>query len=139
MIHPYELKAKDVHMYTARVLKEPLKIEANGYCCNTDMIMDILIKASAECSSVEAVSADLEESADSNTIREYLNQALAVKELRQQEDRANTALADCISSALDRKSVELVMDYHDEPFLANRRVLENGPAQVRRRKARPIL
>lgn len=116
MIHPYELKAKDVHMYTARVLKEHLKIEANGYCCNTDMIMDILIKASAECSSVEAVCADLEESADSNTIREYLNQALAVKELRQQEDRANTALADCIPSALDRKSVELAMDYHDEPF-----------------------
>jgi hypothetical protein len=116
MIHPYELNAKDVHMDTARVLKEHLKIEANGYCCNTDMIMDILIKASAECSSVEAVSADLEESADSNAIREYLNQALAVKEVRQQEDRANTALADCISSALDRKSVELAMDYHDEPF-----------------------
>lgn len=116
MIHPYELKAKDVHMYTARVLKEHLKIEANGYCCNTDMIMDILIKASAECSSVEAVCADLEESADSNTIREYLNQALVVKELRQQEDRANTALADCIPGALDQKHVELALDYHDEPF-----------------------
>ena len=116
MIHPYELKAKDVHTYTARVLKEHLKIEANGYCCNTDMILDILIKASVECSSVEAVCADLEETADSNTIREYLNQALVAKELRQQEDRANAALAECIPSALDRTSVELAMDYHDEPF-----------------------
>jgi hypothetical protein len=116
MIHPYELKAKDVHAYTARVLKEHLKIEAHGYCCHTDMILDILIKASAECSSVEAVCADLADTADSNTIREYLNQALLVKELRQQEERANAALAECIPSALDREGIELAMDFHDEPF-----------------------
>lgn len=116
MIHPFELKAKDVHTYTTGVLKEHMKIEANGYCCKTDMIMDILIKASAECSSVEAVCADLEETADSNTIRDYLNQALAVKELRQQEERANAALAECIPSGLDRKNVELAIDFHDEPF-----------------------
>lgn len=116
MIHPYELKAKEVHTYTVRVLKEHLNIEANGYCCHTDMILDILIKASAECSSVEAVCADLENTADSNTIREYLNQGLVVKELRQQEERANAALAECIPSALKREEVELAMDFHDEPF-----------------------
>jgi len=116
MIHPYELKAKDVHSYTASVLKEHLNIEAKGYCCDTDMILDILIKASAECSSVEAVCADLEDTADSNTIRDYLNQSLTVQELRQQEERANAALAECIPSALDREEIELAMDFHDEPF-----------------------
>jgi hypothetical protein len=116
MIHPYELKAKDVHAYTARVLKDHLNIEANGYSCHTDMILDILIKASAECSSVEAVCADLEDTADSNTIREYLNQSLVVKELRQQEERANAALAECIPNALERGDIELAMDFHDEPF-----------------------
>lgn len=116
MIHQHELKAKDVHAYTARVLKEHLKIEANGYCCKTDMIIDILIKASAECSSVEAVCADLDNTADSNTIREYVNQALAVKKLRKQEQRANAGLAECIPNALDREKVELAMDFHDEPF-----------------------
>jgi hypothetical protein len=116
MIHQYELKAKDVHRYTSRVLKDHLNIEADGYCCNTDMILDILIKASAECSSVEAVCADLEDTADSNTIREYLNQSLAVKELRQQEKRANEALAECMPTTLDRDGVELAIDFHDEPF-----------------------
>jgi hypothetical protein len=116
MIHQHELKAKDVHAYTAQLLKEHLNIEANGYRCNTDMVMDILIKASAECSSVEAVCADLDDTADSNTIREYLNQALVVKELRQQEARANSALAECIPEALDRESIEMAMDFHDEPF-----------------------
>jgi putative transposase len=80
------------------------------------MILDILIKASAECSSVEAVCADLEDTADSNTIREYLNQSLAVKELRQQEKRANEALAECMPTTLDRDGVELAIDFHDEPF-----------------------
>jgi hypothetical protein len=116
MIHQYELKARDVHAYTVRVLKEHLNIAANGYCCKTDMILDILIKASAECSSVEAVCADLEATADSNTIRDYLNQSLAMKEVRLQEERANAALAECIPRALDREDVELAMDFHDEPF-----------------------
>jgi hypothetical protein len=116
MIHQSELKAKDVHCYTVRVLKEHLGIEVDGYCCHTDMILDILIKASAECSSVEAVCADLEDTADSNTIRAYLTQRLTVKKLRQQEERANTALAECIPGALDRAAVEVAMDFHDEPF-----------------------
>ena len=116
MIHPSELKAKDVHTYTANVLKEHLKIEANGYCCQTDMIIDILLKASAECSSVEAVCADLVDTADSNTVREYINEALSAKALRKQEERANAALAECIPNALDRAQVELAMDFHDEPF-----------------------
>jgi len=116
MIHPYELKAKDVHAYTISVLKEHLNIDVNGYSCHTDMILDILIKASAECSSVEAVCADLEDTADSNTIREYLNQSLVEKELHQQEERANAALAECIPNALERGDIELAMDFHDEPF-----------------------
>ena len=125
MIHPYELKAKDVHAYTASVLKEYLPIEANGYSCHTDMIIDILIKASAEGSSVEAVCADLENTADSNTIREYLNQSLVVKELRQQEERANAGLAECIPNTVARGAIELVMDFHDEPFMANKKILAN--------------
>jgi hypothetical protein len=116
MIHPYELKAKDVHAYTASILKAHLKIKADGYRCHTDMITDILLKASAECSSVEAVCADLTNTADSNTVREYLNQALSAKKLRKQEERANAALAECIPSALDRTHVELAIDFHDEPF-----------------------
>jgi putative transposase len=116
MIHQHELTAEDVHAYTVQVLKEHLNIEAHGYCCDTDMILDILIKASAECSSVEAACADLVETADSNTVREYVNQALAVKGLRKQEERVNTALAKCIPTALVRDNVEMAIDFHDEPF-----------------------
>ncbi len=116
MIHPYELKANDVHAYTFETLREHLNIKAAGYICNTEMILNVLIKASAENSSLEAVCADLEGTADSNTIREYLNEALPVKELREQEKQVNEALACCTPEDLVRTDIEIAIDFHDEPF-----------------------
>jgi hypothetical protein len=91
-------------------------VEVHGYCCSTEMIFDVLLKASAECSSIEATCADLEEVADSNTIREYLSQAIEVKTLRKRETQINTALASCIPEAMERTGIEIAIDFHDEPF-----------------------
>lgn len=116
MIPQYELKANDVHAYTLETLKEHVPIKVDGYICHTDMIWNVLIKASAENSSLEAVCADLEEVADSNTIREYLNAALPIQELREQEEQVNGALAGCIPEDLVRSAIEVAIDFHDEPF-----------------------
>lgn len=116
MIPEYELKANDVHAFTLETLKEHLPIEADGYICHTEMILNVLIKVSAETSSLEAVCADLEEVADSNTIREYLNAALLIQELRKQEEQVNGALAGCIPGDLVRTAIEVAIDFHDEPF-----------------------
>ena len=82
MIHQYELKAEDVRAYAIRTLKKHLDIQAARYVCTTDMILDVLLKARAECSSLEATCADLEQVADSNTVREYVNKAFPIKRLR---------------------------------------------------------
>ena len=116
MIHQHELKAEDVRAYTSQTLKRHFEIEAHGYCCTTDMIYDVLLKASAECSSLEATGADLEQVADSNTVREYVNQALAIQSLHSQEEQTNQALASCIPSSMLRQGIELAIDFHDEPF-----------------------
>lgn len=116
MIHPYELNAKDVRAFALQTVKKHLKIEANGYICNTDMLFDVLLKASAECSSVEATCADLENVADSNTQREYINLALPIEELASQEQQANAALAEGIPESMMRTRVEIAIDFHDEPF-----------------------
>jgi putative transposase len=133
MIHQHELKAEDVRAYALRIFKKHLRIEANGYCCKTDMIYDVLMKASAECSSLEAVCADLEEVADSNTLREYVNQALPSDELSAQEEQANRALAECIPESMARQGIEIAIDYHDEPFYgkqeATRAVTCSGQAK----------
>lgn len=116
MIHQHELKAEDVRAYTIRTLKTHFEIEAHGYCCTTDMIYDVLLKASAECSSLEASCADLAQVADSNTVRAYVNQALPIQSLRSQEEQVNQALASCIPLSMLRQGIELAIDFHDEPF-----------------------
>lgn len=116
MIHQYELKAKDVHAYTRRTLQEHLPIEVNGYYCTAEMIFDILIKASAEGSSLEAVCADLEEVADSNTVCEYLNKALNIENPQKTQRQINRALASCIPESMERRDIEIAIDFHDEPF-----------------------
>jgi len=116
MIHPYELKAEDIRAYTTRLLRDHLELNVEGYRCTSAMILDVLLKASAENSSIEAACADLEEVADSNTIREYLNAVVDVKELREQETELNRALAECIPEQMPRTNLEVAIDFHDEPF-----------------------
>lgn len=116
MIPQYDLKAEDIRAYTLDVLKDHVKLNVNGYRCTTEVILDVLLKASAEGSSIEAASNDLQDAADSNTIREYLNAALEIQALREQENEMNAALAECIPDRMPRTNVEVAIDFHDEPF-----------------------
>lgn len=116
MIPQYELKAEDVHHYTIEKMKEYIPIKVDGYCCTSEMIFDVLFKASAESSSVEATCADLEGVADSNTIREYLNRAIRMARFREHEQQLNAALGSCIPQAMPRIGIEMAIDFHDEPF-----------------------
>jgi putative transposase len=123
MIQQNELKAEDIRRYTQKVLQKHVDIQVNGYCCHTEMILDVILKASAENSSIEAASADLEGVADSNTMREYLNAALDANKLREQETAMNAALAESIPSSLQRKALEVAIDFHDEPFYGKQEAL----------------
>lgn len=116
MILEYELKAEHIRDQTMKTLKDHITWEANGYRCTTEMILDVILKASAERSSIEAVCDDLENVADSNTIRDYLNEALAIAELREQEAEVNAALATSIPVSMRRDAIEMAVDFHDEPF-----------------------
>lgn len=116
MIPQYELKAENIRAYTLNLLKEHTDLSVNGYVCTTDGILDVVLKASAESSSIEAASNDLQDVADSNTIREYLNAILDVKELRRQESEMNAALAECIPESMPHTELEVAIDFHDEPF-----------------------
>src|SRR3990170_3701976 len=116
MIPQYELKAEDIRAYTLNLLKDHVKLDVAGYVCTTEVIFDVLLKASAESSSIEAASNDLQGAADSNTIREYLNMAFDIQDLREQESEMNAALAECIPESMPRTQVEVAIDFHDEPF-----------------------
>jgi hypothetical protein len=116
MIHEYRLTAEDVRCQTMKTLTEHISLNAHGYRCTTEMVLDVILKASAEGSSIEAACEDLEEVVDSNTIRDYLNERLDITELREQEAEMNAALAASIPASMQRNGIEGAIDFHDEPF-----------------------
>lgn len=116
MILEHSLKAEDIRHQTIKTLLEHLSVKIAGYVCNTVMVWDILLKASVEQVSIEAACADLDEVADSNTVREYLNAALPIANLGQQEAEMNKALAASIPMDMRHDGVEVAIDFHDEPF-----------------------
>ena len=116
MILEHRLKAEDVRHQTMKTLMKSIPLQVNGYQCTTEMIFDILMKASAESSSLDAACEDLENVADGNTVRDYLNAALQIEDLSEQEAQMNQALAQSIPSSMKRKGVEVAIDFHDEPF-----------------------
>ncbi len=116
MILEYELTAEDVRQMVMKTLTKHLSLKTEGYRCETEMTLDVLLKAAADNSSIEAACAELEQVATSNTVREQLNTALDVANLRQHECELNAALASSIPTHLLRSGLAIAIDLHDEPF-----------------------
>lgn len=112
----HELNADMIREMTQKTIQATFKIEAQGYCCDGEMLVDVLLKAASENSSVEAACAELSDVADSNTIREHLNKQFDVSELWEQEGQLNQALARQIPDQMPRGGLEIAIDFHDEPF-----------------------
>lgn len=116
MIPKDALKAEDVREMMLNTMERHLTVKTEGYRCTTEQTFNLLLKAVAEGSSMEAVCADSCGGVDSNTLREQLNAALDVYELRQQEAEMNAALAAAIPVGMPRGGLEVAIDTHDEPF-----------------------
>lgn len=111
-----ELKAEEIHRMLLDTLQTHLSLKTEGYRCTTEQGFNVLVKAAAEGSSLEAVCSDQVGGLDGNTVREHLNAALDVTQLRQQEAEMNQALAAAIPAAMARGGLEVAIDTHDEPF-----------------------
>ena len=116
MIPENALNAEDVLGMLLDRMEKHLSLKTEGYRSTTHETFNLLLKAVAEGSSLEAVCADSSGVVDSNTLREHLNVALEVYELRQQEAELNAALASAIPVGMPRGGLEVAIDTHDEPF-----------------------
>ena len=116
MIPENGLNAEDVLGMLLDRMEKHLSLKTEGYRSTTHETFNLLLKAVAEGSSLEAVCADSSGVVDSNTLREHLNVALEVYELRQQEAELNAALASAIPVGMPRGGLEVAIDTHDEPF-----------------------
>jgi putative transposase len=116
MIAEYALNAEDVRQMMLETMEKHLSLKTEGYRSSTEQSFNLLLKAVAESSSLEAVCADSCAAIAGNTLREPLNAALVVGELRQQEAEMNAALQAAIPQGMPRGGLEIAIDTHDEPF-----------------------
>lgn len=105
-----------MHEVALQTIQEHIPFNANGYRCDDEMLVNVLMKAATDNSSIEAACADLAGVADSNTVREYLNEQFDVGDLWEQEAQLNRALAANIPDDMPRGGLEIAIDFHDEPF-----------------------
>ncbi len=116
MIPEYALNAEDVRAMMLNVMESHLSLKTEGYRSTTNETFNLLLKAVAEGSSLEAVCADTCGGVAGNTLREQVNAALDVCQLRQQEAEMNAALQAAIPVGMPRGGLEVAIDTHDEPF-----------------------
>jgi hypothetical protein len=116
MILEQQLTGGAVRETVKQLLHEHLSLRIDGYKCDTALVLEVLVKAALEGQTVESIGDDLDLAVRSNTIREQLNQALEVCDLRAHEGELNSGLAACIPAELPRRGREMALDWHDEPF-----------------------
>lgn len=116
MIPENALNAEDVRGMMLDVMESHLSVKTEGYRSTIGQTFNLLLKAVAEGSSLEAVCADSCGAVDSNTLREQVNAALPVAQLRQQEGEMNAALQAALPDGMPRGGLEVALDTHDEPF-----------------------
>lgn len=116
IIPEHRLNAEDVRQMMLTTMETHLTMKTEGYRATTEQTFNLLLKAVAEGSSLEAACADSCGVVDSNTLREQVNVALDVCQLRQQEAEMNAALAAAIPVGMPRGGLEVAIDLHDEPF-----------------------
>lgn len=110
------LKAKAIYGLVVDTLQKHLSLKTEGWKCRTEQSLNLLVKAVASRSSLEATCQDSCGVVSSNRLREQLNVALDVGDLRCQEIEMNQALASAIPKEMPRGGLEVAIDTHDEPF-----------------------
>jgi putative transposase len=110
------LKAKAMYGLVVETLQKHLSLKTEGWKCRTEQSLNLLVKAVASGSSLEATCQDSCGVLSSKRLREQLNAALDVADLRYQEIEMNQALASAIPKEMPRGGLEVAIDTHDEPF-----------------------
>jgi Transposase DDE domain len=111
-----ELSDEVTHQATIEHLRDHLPLAVNGTKASTEMVLDVLVHAAVKGQSIEASCAELAGSADSNTLRDYVNEAFGEEMLEDVEKRVNEALVSRLPKKVKKKSQEIVIDIHDQAF-----------------------
>jgi hypothetical protein len=98
------------------MLEHHLDLQAEGYKCTTEDLLNVLLGVAADQGTIESVCADLVGAPNPETIRQYMNEQLCVEELPQLEAALNRALVAKLPPRLWRRGQDVAMDFHDRPY-----------------------
>jgi len=128
------LTDRDVYRVLSDQLTSMFPDMPAGYKCDAETVSDLVVKASVEGTTLEGTCADLTAAPTGETVRAYLNDALAVTELTEAQCAVNQRLQDRLPRRLWRAPLELAIDLHDEPFYGKDPLLQayacRGEAQA---------
>ncbi len=93
-----------------------MPLQADGYACPTEQLLDVLLAVSVGKETIEQVCADLKIKVGAETIRGYFNDQFAVEKLSQLQESINAGLQKSLSGDPRGGKLEVAMDYHDQPY-----------------------
>ena len=101
---------------TITILEKTFDLSADGYLCKTRDLYQVLLKAAANRTTIEATCNDSPGAPDSNTVRGYLKEQLAPTAIRDLEQDCNRALSQRWPHWLWSSPLEIALDLHDECY-----------------------
>jgi putative transposase len=99
-----------------RRVGEFLPIQADGYHCTTNQLIDVLLAVACQKDTIEQVCNDLQIKVGAETCRGYFNQQLRVENLSDLQEAVNRTLSAGFSHWLKEKDLEVAIDLHDQPY-----------------------
>lgn len=114
--HTLKLTDREVLEFARTGLGRHLPVEAAGYKCSTEDLLNVLLSVGVNDGTLESVCADLVRMPGAETIRQYLNEQLTVEKLPQLEQGLNAALAAEIPPRVWRQARDIAIDFHDRPY-----------------------
>ena len=93
-----------------------MPLQAAGYACTTEQLLDVLLAVSVGKETIEQVCADLQIKVGAETIRGYFNEQFEVEKLSELQESINVGLQKSLSCDLKDEKLEVAMDYHDQPY-----------------------
>ena len=118
--HTPKLTDQDVLQHARTCLQAHLPLQADGYVCTTNDLLQVLLGVAVNRGTIEAICADLVGTPDPETIRRYLNAQLRVADLPALLDHVNAALADQIPERVWASARDVAVDFHDRPYYGTR-------------------
>lgn len=114
--HTPKLTDRDVLDYSHALLQEHLPLNAEGYTCTTDDLLNVLLGVAAQRGTVERVCGDWLGTPEPETVRTYFKEQLRVEDLPDLEARLNAALSDAVPRRVWRQPQAVAIDFHDRPY-----------------------